>query len=307
MENSVTKYTNLHNLPPVVVDALTLNDYSKGESDLSISEMNDSVRIRLLRLKHQDEIVRDVTENAPMFQGNAIHAAMEKAANKRDDCIAEERLFMTHGSGYVYSGQIDLQIINPDGTITVIDFKQTSVWTLILNDMKPKKEWIEQTNGYGHLVENNKDATVSNLQIVVVLRDWKSSNEDSNYPAAPVMVLDVPMWSEDECKAFIDERIKAFQEAKFRHLSTGELPECTQEERWVRGEKWAVMKKGRKSAIRGGLKNTEEEAIDLLKTLDSKHYVEHRTGRNVRCEGNFCQVSKWCSQYQSILEKNNEQ
>ena len=300
------KYTNNHNLPPVVVDALTLDSYSKGESDLSISEMNDSVRIRLLRVKHHDEIVRDVTENAAIFQGNAIHAAMEKAANKRDDCIAEERLFMTHESGYIYSGAIDLQIENPDGTIDVIDFKSTSVWTLILNDMKVKEEWVPQVNGYGHLVENNKDVTVRKLQIVVVLRDWKSSKkEDSNYPAAPIMVLDVPMWSSDERENYINERIKVFQEAKFQHLATGKLPECTQEERWVRGEKWAVMKKGRKSAIRGGLKSTEEEAIDLLKSLDSKHYVEHRAGRNVRCEGNFCQVAEWCSQYQSILEENN--
>ena len=297
------KYTNIHNLPPVVVDALTLDEYSKGSSDLSISEMNDSVRIRLLRAKHHEEIVKDVTENAAIFQGNAIHAAMEKAAKKRDDSISEERLFCTHKSGYVYSGAIDLQIINPDGTITVIDFKSTSVWTLILNDMKPKEEWIQQVNGYGHLVENNKDATVSKLQIVVVLRDWKSSNKDENYPAAPIMLLDVPMWSAAKRENYINERIKVFQEAKFRHLSTGELPLCNESERWLRGEKWAVMKKGRKSAIRGGLKKTEEEATELVNTLDSKHYVEHRAGRNVRCEGNFCQVAEWCSQHQENLNE----
>jgi len=298
------KYTNLYGLPPLVVDALTLDNYSKGESDLSISEMNDSVRIRLLRAEHEEEIVRDVTENSPIFQGNAIHSALEKAANKRDDCIAEERLFLEHSSGIKYSGAIDVQITNPDGTVTVIDFKQTSVWTLILNDGKVKKEWIEQLNPYKYLVEKCKGVTVSNLQIVVFFRDWKVNNDDSNYPDAPIMVLDVPMWSQSKCEAHIDSRIKAFQEAKFQNTSMGkDFPDCNNEERWLRGEKWAVMKKGRKSAIRGGLKETEQEAVDLLETLEQKsYYIEHRPGRNIRCEGNYCQVSQWCNQYAKILK-----
>jgi|TARA_R110002020_G_scaffold110605_3_gene255424 hypothetical protein len=297
------KYTNQHNLPPVVVDALTLDDYDKGDSDLSISEMNDSVQIRLLKNQHENDIVRDVTENSPIFQGNAIHAALEKAANLRDDCISEERLFVHHSSGLKYSGAIDLQIINPDGTITVIDFKQTSVWTLILNGGKIKKEWVEQVNPYGYMVETCKGVTVSNIQIVVFLRDWKSNKDDANYPDSPVIVLDVPKWSRSKCEAHIDSRIKAFQDAKFRHISMGEgLPECSNEERWVRGEKWAVMKKGRKSAIRGGLKDTEQEAIDLVETLDKGYYyIEHRPGRNIRCEGNYCQVSQWCDQYAEII------
>ena len=296
------RYTNSQNLPEVVVDALTLDTYSKGKSDLSISEMNDSARIRLLRLKHHDDIVRDVTENAAIFQGNAIHAAMEKAANKRDDCISEERLFITHSSGYVYSGAIDLQIVKDDGTVIVIDFKQTSVWTLILNNMMVKEEWVQQTNGYAHLVENCKGVKVSNLQIIVVLRDWKSSNQDDNYPAAPIMVLDVPMWSPEKREAYINERIKVFQLAMFRHLSLQELPLCNASERWVRGEKWAVMKKGRKSAIRGGLKTTEAEAIEMAESLGTPHFVEHRKGKNVRCEGNFCQVAQWCEQFKEIKD-----
>ena len=305
------KYTNIHNLPAVVVDALTLDSYSKGESDLSISEMNDSVRIRLLRLKHDDEIVRDVTENAAIFQGNAIHAAMEKAANNRDDCISEERLFVTHESGYIYSGAIDLQIVKDDETVIVIDFKQTSVWTLILNNMMVKEEWVQQTNGYAHLVEVSKGIKVSKLQIVVVLRDWKlsnldwkSSNEKASYPAAPIMVLDVPMWSPEKREAYINQRIKVFQDAKFKHLSTNELPLCNESERWVRGEKWAVMKKGRKSAMRGGLKATEAEAIEMAESLGSPYFVEHRKGKNVRCEGNFCQVAPWCDQFKEIQNEN---
>jgi hypothetical protein len=62
------------------------------------------------------------------------------------------------------------------------------------------------------------------------------------------------------------------------------------------------MKKGRKSAIRGGLKDTEQEAIDFVETLGkSSYYIEHRPGRNIRCEGNYCQVSQWCNQYAQIL------
>ena len=85
----------------------------------------------------------------------------------------------------------------------------------------------------------------------------------------------------------------------------GDLPECTDEERWLRGEKYAVRKEGRKTAVR--VFDLEEEAETFISALkdNSKHYVEHRRGVNMRCES-YCDVAEYCFQYQSIKVQNEQ-
>ena len=53
------KITNKHNLPELVVNALTFDTYSRGESDISITQLIDSPRISLLERQHSDEIEQD--------------------------------------------------------------------------------------------------------------------------------------------------------------------------------------------------------------------------------------------------------
>jgi hypothetical protein len=86
-----------------------------------------------------------------------------------------------------------------------------------------------------------------------------------------------------------------------------ELTACTEEERWIRETKFAVKKEGRKTAIR--LLDTEEEAKELLATLPptAKGFIEIRKGEAIRCTGNYCGVSKWCSQYQSTLKESEDE
>jgi hypothetical protein len=75
----------------------------------------------------------------------------------------------------------------------------------------------------------------------------------------------------------------------------------------MRTTKYAVKKEGRKTAVR--VYDTEQEAQDLLKEMPEKDkgFIEIRKGESVRCTGNFCGVSQWCSQYQNTLkEETNE-
>jgi hypothetical protein len=76
-----------------------------------------------------------------------------------------------------------------------------------------------------------------------------------------------------------------------------ELQPCSDEERWMTETVYATKKDGRKSAIR--LFKTIEEATELAEK--EKGYVETRKGEPKRCTGDFCGVSKWCSQYQGEL------
>jgi hypothetical protein len=77
------------------------------------------------------------------------------------------------------------------------------------------------------------------------------------------------------------------------------MPDCSEEERWFRPGKLAVMKEGRVKAMK--LFNISEREEAEQYAADNKGYVEERPGENARCD-TFCPVSKWCSQYASLQQ-----
>ena len=60
--------------------------------------------------------------------------------------------------------------------------------------------------------------------------------------------------------------------------------------------KIAVMKKGRKSAVKLYDVDKREEA-EFHAEQKNDHYIEERLGRYARCEGNFCGVNQFCNQW----------
>jgi hypothetical protein len=111
------------------------------------------------------------------------------------------------------------------------------------------------------------------------------------------------MWTFDRTEAFIKERVEMHRDSKVSADWGEELPPCTDEERWVRATTYAVKKDGRKTAIR--VFDTQDEADALLKEMPEKDkgFIEIRKGEAVRCTGNFCGVSQWCSQFQNQKEQ----
>ncbi len=75
--------------------------------------------------------------------------------------------------------------------------------------------------------------------------------------------------------------------------SDQELPPCTDAERWLRDRKWAVMKKGRKSAVK--LYYSEIDAEARVEAESPQHYVEFRPGKYNRCE-DYCEAAPFCQQ-----------
>ena len=53
------KYTNKHNLPIEIIRAIKNDQYSKGESHISVTGLLQSPRIRLLNIENQDKITVD--------------------------------------------------------------------------------------------------------------------------------------------------------------------------------------------------------------------------------------------------------
>jgi hypothetical protein len=277
--------------------ALASDDqYSKGESDYSVTEILSPPRINRLRKKHYTEMQSDVSDMIWMLLGTALHVVAERSVV--DGHTNEERLFLTVDD-IILSGAIDLQRNDHDGTV-ITDYKFTSAWSL----MHDKPEWIQQQNIYRYIYEKVKKTPVKGLQICAFIRDFsrRKAQTDSSYPQATIQVIEIPMWTMDETESYIKARIEMHRESKVNADWDEELPLCSEEERWMRDTTYAVKKDGRKTAVR--VFDNEVEAQELLATMTAKDkaFVEVRKGEAVRCTGNYCGVSKWCSQFQSTQE-----
>ena len=295
------KVTNEHNLPRPVVDALTADDYTKGDSNRSVTQLIDSPRYRILKHEHKDEISMDASELIWIALGKGVHKMFEDHAGGK--WKAEERLFAEH-SGWVLSGAIDIQETgepDKDGIIPVVlyDYKITSVWSVIYG----KESYAQQLNFYRWLVErHHPNYKVVGLRIVFVLRDWRmrdAQTKGKDYPQAPILSLPVDMWKESDLENYVDDRVALHQEAEFARMTGDELPECTDEERWVQPSKYRVIKKGNKRAKRVFSEN--EKAVEYIKAegLDPKVFeIVHEPGVANRCAMGYCPVAEWCEQWQ---------
>ena len=287
--------SNKFNLPEVVVRALTVDTYSRGNSDISITTLIDSPRIGILQKEHESEIEQDAVDFLWSRFGTSVHNMFEDAAEGDDTCISEERLF-NNVEGWTVSGAIDLQHIEPDGVV-VSDYKVTSVWSVIYD----KVEWHRQLNCYAWLVRHAKQLPVKQLRIIAILRDWqrRKAEEGGNYPESPIMIVDIPLWSDSEQDDYVDTRVRMHQSAHGGWAFDDELPNCSDSERWLKPTTYAVKKKSRVRAIKvhDSYESAEEHAIEMGK----EHFVEERKGSATRCEQNWCRVAQWCDQYQGEI------
>lgn len=276
------KYTNNLNLPQPLVSAIANRVYSKGDADYSVTGLLQPAQMMRLKKLHGNELVEDISDNIFAMFGIAIHEVLHKNA----DSPAENQ-FIAEYLGKKVSGTYDRY---SDGIIQ--DWKIASVWEYIYG-VKPDK--IAQLNMYAQILRDN-GFTINGLQLVFIFRDWskRDAKFKSDYPKNQVWVKDIEIWSEEKCKEHIESRIKV-------HENDTEA-ECTDEERWAKPEKWAVIKEGAKKAFK--LHDSEDSAQAHLETLKG-YVIEHRPGENTRCES-YCSVSDYCKQWQSIKEKQNK-
>ncbi len=298
------KITNRHRLPQAIVRAIENDEYDRGDSVISVTQLISPPRIVILQNLNADNLTQDAADRVPALLGTAVHKILEKGAEGLPGHILEERLFLdVHG--WKISGAVDLQIDHGDGTWSINDYKVTSVYSV----MSDKPEWEQQLNFYAYLAYKAHGRVVTELRIIAILRDWqrKQSEIKADYPQSQVAVVDIPVWTIEEQEAFVEGRVLLHQSAQ-KAVDNGEpLVYCTNEERWLRDESWAVMKEGRKSAVK--LYDKQEDAENACRELGESvglnpgHYIEHRPGNYVRCSGGYCLVSGFCKQWQEELSR----
>lgn len=263
--------TNKAGLPDALVRAVSNDSYSRGDSDISTTQLIDSPLIRQLRIAHANEITEDVSDRIWALLGQSVHTILERA---NLGGLVEQRVGWTF-EGRKLSGQFDHL---ENGVLT--DYKVTSVWSVIYG----KSSWEDQLNVLAYLCSLNS-LEVNKLQIVAILRDWQQSKSmDENYPKTQVVTVPVALWDVERQDAYIRERLAAH----FNPSST-----CSDAERWKKEDTWAVMKKGRKSALR--VLGSEEEAKAWMQENGGDE-IQHRPGSFNRCES-YCSVRPFCPNY----------
>lgn len=280
----MSKLTNRLNLPAPIVQAIEADPYNAGASDISTTRLIAPPRIVELSRRHKEEIVEDVSDRIYSLVGQIGHLILERAA-EAGAAIAEKRYFAKR-KGWTISGQVDLIL---DGAqADLVDYKFTSIWTT-KDGMKP--EWEQQLNISRWLARENGQE-IHSAAIVAVYRDWSKpkSRREPGYPKEPVQVFPARMWQWPEIEAFIDYRLDLHQAARAA-ATEADIAMCSEDERWQKGESWAVYKGAAKRATK--LCATETEALQLAGTIPQGR-VERRPSEPIRCM-DYCAVAPFCS------------
>ena len=305
----MSQVVNRHDAPASLVAFANAPHYDSGDSDLTVTQLIDAPRVRILREKHEDQIQDDVYENIFRLVGTAIHSIAEQHAG---GVTTEERIFIER-EGKKISGAIDVQYMNEDGTLTIGDYKFTS-----LHSLRFPEKWEQQLNLYAYLVENSgiDHPVVSRLEVYAILRDWtwRASERDREYPQTPGVTVEVKLWSQEEREAFFKKRLALHLLADSIHSELGGITQCTKEEMWEKDPTYAVRSTKRDKAAekRGGTSrairvlNSEEDAQAYIDDSENEDfYIEERPGERTRCE-NFCDVAQFCDQRNNFNNERND-
>jgi hypothetical protein len=282
------KITNKHNLPDTFLSFARDGKYDRGAADISVTTLIDAPRVNILKQQHAGETSIDISDMIWPLLGTAVHHMLESSTPK-GSVTMEERLF-TSINGWTVSGAIDHQEMI-GGKVHISDYKVTSVWSVIYG----KEDWVNQLNCYAQLVRLAKGVEVGSVRIIAVLRDWQRREAmlKPDYPKAPVVTVDIPLWPEEQAMGYMTQRVVLHQSAQMEWDTREHVVECSDEERWMKPTTYAVTKKGNKRATK--VFEVEADAKAHAVSLGSAYEVVTRKGGYTRCE-QYCSVAEFCTQ-----------
>lgn len=288
------KITNKYGLPESFVK-MANSDYKVTPKRYSATTILDSTRSCILKRRHNDEIEEDVSNLIFALFGQISHAILEKTGGGEND-FTEDKLITDVGDGYQLSGIFDL--FSPEEEM-VTDYKTCSVYKVLYSDYE---DWRKQLLIYAWQLRKI-GFKVRKGQIIAIMRDWQKSKAkyDKDYPQFQAQKISFYFNEDDfvDIENWIYSRFEEIKKAE--KLPDDDLPLCTKEERFNSGDKFAVMKKGRKTALR--VLDTEEEANNYI-SLHGGDYIEKRLGLDKKCM-DYCSVCNFCNYYKENVEGKN--
>ena len=279
--------TNRLRLPEAFVKAVSTTRHNEAGC-FSATTLNKGAKEIILTDRHFDEITVDAADSVWAVWGTAVHALLE---SQPDNNFHEESFKVPVSNSFV-TGQVDSYDME-NGVIN--DWKTASVWKVQFNDFK---DWRAQGLTYAWLLQQS-GLEVKKCRFVALLKDHSKTKakNDSSYPQSPVFIyeFDVTAADMEETAARILSKVQEIENAY--ELDDDAIEPCSAEERWADGEKWAVMKNGRKTAIK--LFDNSADADAMAGEMGNAYYVEHRPAISRKC-GEYCNCKDFCNFYKAM-------
>lgn len=281
------KVTNKLNLPAAFVNAVSTNRHNAAGC-FSATTLNKGAKEIILSDRHFDEITVDAADSVWAVWGTAVHALLES----QPDNNFHEEYFKVPVSNSFVTGQVDSYDME-NGVIN--DWKTASVWKVQFNDFS---DWRRQGLTYAWLLQQS-GLDVKKCRFVALLKDHSKTKakNDSSYPQSPVFIyeFDVTAADMEETAARILTKVQEIESAY--KLDDDAIEPCSAEERWADGEKWAVMKNGRKTAVK--VLDNQLDADAMAGEMGNAYYVEHRPAISRKC-GDYCKCKDFCNFYKAM-------
>ena len=244
--------------------------------------------------RHFDELVQDAADMVWATFGTAFHAIMEKQPG---NTFKEEYFEVPVGSWKV-TGRVDSYDMEAE---ILEDYKTTSVWKVIY---KSFDEWKAQGLTYAWLMKQ-KGLSVKRCKFYAFLKDHSKAEakRKPDYPQKPVFIYEFDVTEADLEET--EKRIKAKIEsvtAAYK-LADDEIAPCSEEERWATATKYAVMKNGRKTALK--VCDSMSDAQTYMRDVGGDH-IEVRPGESKRC-ADYCPCAQFCNFYHEYVEQKGEE
>ena len=282
--------TNKLNMPDAFVKAIQ-NSRHNADKCLSATTLLKGTKEIILTDRHFDEITIDASDEVWAVFGTAVHSILE---HQEDEAFKEES-FSVDVLDYKVTGKVDRYDMKHE---TIEDWKTASVWKVIFQDFE---DWKRQGLIYTWLLKQS-GLNVRHIRFVALLKDFSKSEakKKADYPQSPVYIYEFDPTPEDMTSIEVYIKDKVFDVSQNVEKADNDIPECSPDQRWATPTKWAVMKEGRKTAVK--VCETQEEAekfIDDLEKEKDKHFVEERKGQDKKCS-DYCACCEFCSYYKSL-------
>ena len=273
------RYTNKHNLPEALVKAVQGHDHRHGT--FSVTQLQKGATEIALGMVYGDKLEMDIADAVNMMLGTAVHKLFEE--QETENVLNEHYMEATVFAGFTVSGTADSIDL---ATEQITDYKTCSTWKVLFKDFD---DWRGQIKGYLWLWYNETGKLWHKGRIIAILKDWSATEaeRDRNYPQSPVFPISFE-YTDEEIFGVPEVWTEKIIEV-CKKVASQDFGCCSEKERWAKPTKYALMRQGRKTA----LKLYDEEA-DCLEAVDSDRdnlYMEIREGEDTKCV-KYCVAGK---------------
>ena len=281
--------TNELGLPEAFVNFVS-NVRHNAPGTLSATTLLQGDKQIVLYDRHFDELTQDAADLVWATFGTAFHLVMER----QEDESFKEVAFEVPVDDWKVTGKADRYDMNKG---LIEDWKTTSVWKVIYKDFS---DWKSQGLTYAWLMRLN-GLEVNRCRFIALLKDHskKEAKIKPDYPQKPVFIYEFDVTEADleATEARIKAKIKSGTEAY--KLNDDDIPACSEDERWATATKYAVMKDGRKTALK--VCDSMSDAQLYMQSQGGTR-IDVRPGENKKC-AEYCPCAEFCNFYHECVEK----